>query len=212
MNTIEKQPGYYIRAQHPAMVARYHRLLGSAHRLLDIGSGPGCVGRFKPIPQTIVYGIDHDRRATQLAAQWEHVLLCDLDQERLPYRDGSFEGVLAKDVLEHLLRPWRMMAEIHRVLTPGGRLLINVPMPRSSVVWNDYTHVRGFTRRALRQLCEDTGFTVLQISPMGGLPGFGRLNLIEWLPRIFSLPLIGERLGVSYEALVLKSPTVDLHR
>ena len=47
----------------------------------------------------------------------------------LPYADGSFDRALCLDVLEHLTfeeQP-RALAELHRVLDPGGELLVSVP-------------------------------------------------------------------------------------
>ena len=40
----------------------------------------------------------------------------------LPFRDGSFGGILAKDLVEHLVDPRGLLAEAHRVATPGARL------------------------------------------------------------------------------------------
>lgn len=46
------------------------------------------------------------------------------DAYDLPFPDASFERVLATQVLLHLDEPWRAVAEMRRVLTPGGRLII----------------------------------------------------------------------------------------
>ncbi|QDC51241.1 methyltransferase domain-containing protein [Candidatus Methylopumilus universalis] len=48
-------------------------------------------------------------------------------EEKLPFDDSSFETVLLLDVLEHLPDPDRVLGEIVRVLSPGGRLFISVP-------------------------------------------------------------------------------------
>jgi len=52
-------------------------------------------------------------------------LVCDA--HRLPFADGSFDGVVAQAVLEHVLDPHRCVAEIHRVLAPGGLVYAETP-------------------------------------------------------------------------------------
>ena len=49
------------------------------------------------------------------------------DAHDLPFRDASFDGVIAQAVLEHVLDPWRSAAEIHRVLKPGGAVYAETP-------------------------------------------------------------------------------------
>jgi SAM-dependent methyltransferase len=49
------------------------------------------------------------------------------DAHSLPFRDGAFALIVAKDSLEHFENPWRAMEEIRRVLTDGGTLVIWVP-------------------------------------------------------------------------------------
>lgn len=54
---------------------------------------------------------------------------CDLqlrvaDAERLPYEDGEFELVVGHAILHHIPEPSTALAEIHRVLRPGGAVLI----------------------------------------------------------------------------------------
>lgn len=52
-------------------------------------------------------------------------LFCDSHQ--LPFRDGSFSGVITTAVLEHVLHPHRVSAEIHRVLELGGFIYSEIP-------------------------------------------------------------------------------------
>lgn len=186
------------------LVARYYRLLAPVQRVLDLGCGSGGFGEWRPSTRISVFGLDVSARALCEAKRWEEAALSDLDHEVIPFRDGSFDAVLAKDILEHLQKPWKMVAEARRVLVPGGKLLISTPLAKPSIVWDDYTHVRGFTRRALRQMVEDNGFQVIQINRMGSLPGFGKLGLIELLPVIMNLPLVGAALAMNHELCASK--------
>ena len=49
------------------------------------------------------------------------------DAHDLPFKDASFDGVIAQAVLEHVLDPWRAAAEIYRVLKPGGTVYAETP-------------------------------------------------------------------------------------
>jgi SAM-dependent methyltransferase len=58
----------------------------------------------------------------------ENVVSLNVETERLPFADGSFDLVLFTEIIEHLtLDPHRYLAEVRRVLRPNGRLLITTP-------------------------------------------------------------------------------------
>jgi SAM-dependent methyltransferase len=189
----------------PGLVARYYRHAGSVQRVLDLGCGGGDLGRLRPDPTIEVHGIDIRPEAVAAAARWETTIRIDLAHDSLPYADATFQAVFAKDVLEHLPRPWEVLAEVHRVLEPGGRVVVSVPMEYPRVVWGDYTHVRGFTRPALDGLLVDTGFTVGQIVPMGAVPLAGRLHLIPAMPAFLRIPGMRRLFGRSWEAVATRS-------
>jgi SAM-dependent methyltransferase len=75
-------------------------------------------------------------------------IVCDLGVDRLPIDDGALDIVLARDVLEHVdLVP--ALRDIHRVLAPGGRLIVSTVHFTSRNLWIDPTHRRGFSLRTL---------------------------------------------------------------
>ena len=51
----------------------------------------------------------------------------DLNKFPYPFEDNEIDEVYASHVLEHLDRPFLVMAELHRIMKPGGKLLIKVP-------------------------------------------------------------------------------------
>ncbi len=53
----------------------------------------------------------------------------------LPFRDSSFQLVTMRQVVEHLRDPLAVFAEVHRVLKPGGRLLIVTTNREAPLVW-----------------------------------------------------------------------------
>ncbi len=88
----------------------------------------------------------------------------DLETERLPWPDESVDVVICNQVLEHLKNVWLPMAEMHRVLRPGGHAVLSVPnlaslhnrvmlalgrQPTSIRVFGP--HLRGF---AFREFCD----------------------------------------------------------
>jgi len=92
-------------------------------------------------------------------------LECDLN-EPLPFHNRYFDTVVLSDVLEHLYQPDALVLEIHRILKPGGHLIMNVPF----LYWihegpHDYYR---FTEFALKKYIEHSGLTLVQLEPIGG--------------------------------------------
>ncbi len=84
------------------------------------------------------------------------------DATALPVADASLDLVVAFDVLEHIVDDAAAAAEIHRVLRPGGTLLVAVPCdPR---LWSAHDeavdHVRRYTRETLGDLVAGAGLTI----------------------------------------------------
>jgi SAM-dependent methyltransferase len=198
---------YYLRAgMKPSLAARYYRQFGSARRILDVGCGRGDFGRYRPSPKIAVDGIDSDPAAVREASRFENAVCLFLDATTpLPYGTASFEGVLAKDILEHLEDPFSLVTEIHRVLEPGGVVLASVIMAKPRRVWSDYTHVRGFTERSVQMLFEDAGFKVEALGPMGGVPLSDRLHFMAGVPYILRVPGLSTLWASSWELRARKN-------
>ncbi len=81
------------------------------------------------------------------------------DAYRIPFADSYFQGIFCCWLFEHLTEPDCALAELHRVLQPGGYACVIVPSPNDMFAfYDDYTHVRPFTPASLTQLADDTGF------------------------------------------------------
>lgn len=85
------------------------------------------------------------------------------DAHRLPIRDGAYDAVIATQVLEHCHTPERVVAEIHRVLKPGGVLVVSVPFVY--VLHADPWDFWRFTEYALRHVLRP--FAEVQVWPLG---------------------------------------------
>jgi SAM-dependent methyltransferase len=81
-------------------------------------------------------------------------VIWDLDEHPWPFDDQAFDEVRAVQLFEHLTDPLGFMADAHRVLQPGGLLLIVVPHWQSENSHTDPTHVRHCTERTFDYWCE----------------------------------------------------------
>ena len=105
---------------------------------LDVGSGPGLtVGSLLAPRDALTVCLDVDEgnlRALQVAlacaSRPSRVALVRADATRLPFRDGAFATVLACEVLEHIADDGSAVAEMARVLEPGGIACVTVPSTR----------------------------------------------------------------------------------
>ena len=106
--------------------------LGGARRVLDLGSGEGQVSRrIARSGQATVVGIDPTAAQLRVASQrGGGVTYVRGRAERLPFEGASFDAVVACLVFEHLPDHRPALAEVARVLAPGGRflLLLNHPL------------------------------------------------------------------------------------
>ena len=98
--------------------------------ILDVGSGAGQIAQHLlkyADPDTEIVCTDLSRQMLQRARmrlKSSRPELVTADLERLPFADGSFDGVTCGYVLEHLPDPRPGLSEIARVMRKGGRMLL----------------------------------------------------------------------------------------
>lgn len=166
-------------------------------RALDLGAGSGGNTRLLAEAGYRAVALEHH----PLAADMTHSRGIDVvrgDGHHLPFSDATFDAVLACDVLEHLSRDDEAVAEVHRVLRPGGQFLLTVPAdPR---LWSEHDvalqHHRRYTRASLQSLLETSTFTVD--------------TLTSWMVLLRPAVALRRRLGRGASAIPDDEPVSDL--
>lgn len=144
--------------------------------VLDAGSGRAPYRRL----------FDHARYETAdfLAVKGksytEQDYVCDLAQ--IPVADARFDHVLLTQVLEHIPEPATVLAELHRVMKPGGTLWLTAPLFYAEHE-KPYDFFR-YTQFGLRHLLESAGFEVREIDWMEGY-----LGTLSYQARVMSTSL-----------------------
>jgi SAM-dependent methyltransferase len=151
-------------------------------RILDIGCGTGRhTAEAYRLPHALVAGLDpnlRDLRAAQERLQLHERLgehgggrwiLCAASALHLPFAAGRFDLVVCSEVLEHIPEDAAALAEIRRVLAPGGTLAVSVPRRwPERLCWRlsrEYVaapggHIRIYARRELEHRLRSAGFVV----------------------------------------------------
>ncbi len=87
------------------------------------------------------------------AADLQPDVIHDLNKLPYPFKDNTFDYVLANNVLEHIDSPLSCLEELWRVSKPGAVIEIKVPYFTSWTAWGDITHKRPFTYNTFSMLC-----------------------------------------------------------
>jgi len=83
-------------------------------------------------------------------------VVCDLNVYPYPFADGSFQRIVCRDILEHLDDVPRTIAELHRLLKPGGTVEVRIPHFTSMDAYADPTHRHYLSARSLDFCLEGT--------------------------------------------------------
>ncbi len=188
-------------------------------RVVDIGAGIGDMT--VPIAQRIrpggvVHALDlspgllqHARHLAGQTGVLDAVVTDTGDAGALPYDDGTFDAALCRWVLLHLPVPQQALAEMRRVLRPGGRVLSvevdwetlivhpgDPEVTRRIVHANVERQVDGRTGRKLAPLLRAAGFAEVSVSPFVDVDLTG-----DWLPFLHSRLAVAVQAGVPTDTL-----------
>lgn len=144
--------------------------------VLDVGCGAGYFGEYlkKSGRAEKVVGIEIDEvAATEALTKLDQVYVTNLNQTSVietlnDFDNAVFNYIVCADVLEHLIDPWKVLAELVLYLKPNGRLVVSIPNVQHWSVWiplilrgkweyrddgiMDRTHLRFFTRGSVAKL------------------------------------------------------------
>lgn len=158
-----------------ALLARH---IAPRSQVLDLGSGPGVLGRYLAEQQCTVDGVECNAQAVAVAAAAYRRLLCaDLEQVELAtlFSKQRYDYIVCADILEHLRQPQQLLRQLPALLATGGQVLLSVPnaayagliaellsdelryRPEGLL---DATHLRFFTHASLLRLLQECGLAV----------------------------------------------------
>jgi SAM-dependent methyltransferase len=135
--------------RHVAAYAFCATVLGPG-RVVDVGCGVGHSYRLLAPRETV--GVDV--AAAALAGQERETAVADMRD--MPFPDRSFEGAVSVHSIEHVPDPWRVLAEVSRVLAPGATAVFVTPnrltFGRPDEIIDPYHYIE-FDPAELRALC-----------------------------------------------------------
>jgi len=183
------------------LVKRLERI-GRTGRLLEVGCALGflleAVRRFSAWE---VVGLDISPLAVEFARRQYGLPVERKTLEAARFPDASFDFIVQKDLLEHVIRPRDHLRETFRILKPGGQVWLVTPngeanlRPFHALIARhrgsgnpmlpllDQGHLQFFTRENLLRLFEDCGFQCVWLRAVGIRRG---LRALGYLPRKWS--------------------------
>jgi SAM-dependent methyltransferase len=160
--------------------------------LLDVGCGDGELERQVSNRHTRIVAVDvapavvaEAARNTQDLDVGGGITFSVIDaNQRLPFADGEFDALVTLSTLQYLFDPEAFLAEAHRVIRPGGHLLVEVPnvaflpqrirllfgYPIRTSYWKhgiDGGNLHYFTVSVLLRLLDSSGFNVQVVTGSG---------------------------------------------
>lgn len=178
----------------------------SAIRFLDIGASSGYMVEAAKEAGVVAEGIEPSPSGVE-AARERNITLMLGTAEKLPYENETFDIIHSHHVFEHVADPMKAAQEAYRVLKPGGIVLIEVPNQFDNIrFWRDVLfnrvpqrkrnirsihHLTFFSRKAMRKLLTDAGFSSIIIESKYTLTPRGLQVIPGYLTMLMGLFYLG---------------------
>ena len=172
--------------------------------LLDVGCGPGFFLVLLEPPWE-GQGLDPSSFAVRYAREELGLEVAQGEFEPGRYPPGHFAALTMLQVLDHLPDPLQSLREVHRLLAPGGILLlsslVNIDSSCARVFREGYrllapNHLYYFSPRTIRRMLEEAGFAGVEIRfPYWGTPYCNWREIRNLIARSLAVKLRGRRRG-----------------
>jgi SAM-dependent methyltransferase len=161
---------WWYRALHARLLDALH---GARGEVLDAGCGTGgLLTRLAVCPRLARIGLEWDAGATRRAVEKSGAPVACGSINALPFADARFDAAIVADVLCHrAVDPTAALAELRRVLRPGGMLLVNMPAYEWLLSGHDRLvhNARRQSARQVRVMLTEAGFADIRARYWNGL-------------------------------------------
>lgn len=175
--------------------------------VLDVGCGCGALmGGVKGIyPKAEVYGIELVSKVAEIASRMGKVVCGNVEKLELPWEKEYFDYIIMGDILEHLMKPEKVLMKLGKYLKKGGYIIVSIPNVKHYSVLIpllrqdifsykdagilDRTHVKLYTGTEIQRLIVQCGYEIETIDAIGEeLPGEEEEAFIDRLCSLMEIP------------------------
>ena len=149
---LRNDPTSELWGEHRARYRFALERLGPGQRVLDVACGAGFGLEILSGAGMPAIGVDYDH--VPLAGLREPRTVVQADGTRIPFNACSFDAVVSFETLEHVSDAAALIAEVRRVLTPDGQLILSTPNRAFRESANPF-HIREFAADELRSLLDE---------------------------------------------------------
>ncbi|WP_424362855.1 methyltransferase domain-containing protein [Methylocystis parvus] len=169
---------YQIDLEGDNALAYVIELAGSGKKILELGAGAGMQTQFLVKRNDVVAAEINPASVEKLKRYTDRVYSLDLNAPgwtQALSAEGSFDAIIAADVLEHLYDPWTAIEEMKKALKDTGEIIVSLPYIGNGAILGllyeddfeyreegllDKTHIRFFGLANIEALHKNAGLTI----------------------------------------------------